>query len=115
MRNSAAKRSCALAGWGKSRRVRMRVRRVTRVRDMYQDLDDEIEVIALFERRQVRPCRFRWRGKIYKVDRITGDWTSDVGQAKLRFFAVVDSMANFFQLCYDERSTSWKIAKVWVE
>ncbi len=82
---------------------------------MYQDLDDEIEVIVLFERRSLKPVRFRWRGKAYKIDRITGDWTSDVGQSKLRYFAIVDSASNFFQLCYDERATSWRIAKVWVE
>ncbi|MCX6832735.1 MAG: hypothetical protein NT028_11520 [candidate division Zixibacteria bacterium] len=82
---------------------------------MYQDLDDDIEVIALFERNKLKPCRFRWRGKVYKVTRITGDWASDVGQSKLRYFAVVDSSSNFFQLCYDERLISWKVAKVWVE
>ncbi len=82
---------------------------------MYQNLDDEIEVIAVFERRSLKPCRFRWKGKTYKIDRITGDWTSDVGQAKLRYFAIVDSTSNFFQLCYDERAVSWTIAKVWVE
>jgi len=34
---------------------------------VYQDLDDDIEVIALFERNKLKPCRFRWRGKVYKV------------------------------------------------
>lgn len=115
MHYEAATKPRQYEGWGERRRFRTRVKSLKRVHSMYQDLDDEIEVIALFERRQLKPCRFRWRGKIHKVDRITGDWTSDVGQAKLRFFAVVDSMANFFQLCYDERAMSWKIAKVWVE
>ncbi|TFH60343.1 MAG: hypothetical protein E4G91_08595 [Candidatus Zixiibacteriota bacterium] len=82
---------------------------------MYQDLDDDIEVIALFERNKLKPCRVRWRGKVYTVSRITGDWASDVGESKLRYFAVVDSSSNFFQLCYDERLISWKVAKVWVE
>jgi hypothetical protein len=82
---------------------------------MYQDLEDDIEVIALFERRRVRPCRFRWRGKTYKVTRVTGDWESRVGQAKLRHFAVIDSAANCFQLCYDEANCRWTLARVWVE
>jgi len=82
---------------------------------MYQDLEENIEVIALFERQRLKPCRFRWRGKIYKVNRITGDWQSKIGQSRMRFFAVVDSSANFFQLCYDERDFSWKVSKIWVE
>jgi hypothetical protein len=82
---------------------------------MYQYLDDEIEVIALFSERALKPCRFRWKGRVYKVERITGDWSSDVGEAKLRFFALVDSTSNFFQLCYDERNLTWRVAKVWVE
>ena len=88
---------------------------VNAILTMYQDLDDEIEVIALFSEHELKPCRFRWKGRVYKVERITGDWSSDVGEAKLRYFALVDSTSNFFQLCYDERTLSWRVAKVWVE
>lgn len=82
---------------------------------MYQDLEEDIEVVALFERNSVKPCRFRWRGKVYKVARVTGDWESRLGEGRLRHFAVIDSAANCFQLCYDERHCTWQVAKVWVE
>jgi hypothetical protein len=82
---------------------------------MYQDFDEPIDVIALFEKSSLRPCRFRWRGKIYKVARVTGDWLSRVGENRMRHFAVIDSAANCFQLCYDEHKCDWTLAKVWVE
>lgn len=82
---------------------------------MYQDFEDNVDVIALFEKNTLRPCRFRWRGKVYKVSRITGDWQSKVGQSRLWHFAVIDGSSNCFQLCYDEQHCSWKLAKVWVE
>ena len=31
------------------------------------------------------------------------------------FLALMDEQANFFQLAYDERTTGWKVTRVWVE
>ena len=39
----------------------------------------------------------------------------DAGQTKIRYFAVLDSASNFFQLAYDERNTLWVLNKIWVE
>ena len=83
--------------------------------EMYQELTDSIEVIALFEQGTLRPCRFRWRGKVHKVTRITSDWQSSAGEIRLRYFAVIDSVADCFQLCYDEGNCNWTLAKIWVD
>jgi hypothetical protein len=82
---------------------------------MYQDMDEPIEVVALFERHKMRPVRFRWSGRTYKISEVTGDWKTDIGAYKVHHYAVVDSSSNFFQLTYDERQTSWVISKIWVE
>lgn len=82
---------------------------------MYQDMDETIEVVVLFQNSKMKPSRFRWNGTVYKITEITGDWKTDVGAYRIRHFAVVDSSSNFFQLSYDERKTSWIISKIWVE
>jgi hypothetical protein len=82
---------------------------------MYQDMDEPIEVVALFEQHRMRPVRFRWNGRVYKVSEVTGDWKTDIGAYKVHHYAVVDNSSNFFQLSYDERQNSWIISKIWVE
>lgn len=82
---------------------------------MYQDMDEPVEVVALFQKGKMQPSRFRWNGKVYKISEVTGDWKTDVGVYRVRHFAVVDKSSNFFQLSYDERKTSWVISKIWVE
>ncbi len=85
------------------------------VAEMYQDIEDDIDVIALFEGYKLRPLRFRWNNRVYKITRVTGDWKSDVGQYKLRHFAVLDDASNFFQISYDEKNSHWLLTKLWVE
>ena len=82
---------------------------------MYQDMDEAIEVVVLFQNNRMKPTRFRWKDRVYKVSEVTGDWKTDVGAYRIRHFAVVDNSSNFFQLSYDERKTNWVISKIWVE
>ncbi len=82
---------------------------------MYQDLDDPIEVIAVFNDHQLKPVRFKWRDRVHKIAKVTGSWKKLEGQHIIRYFAVVDTSDNVFQLLYNERLTDWKICKIWVE
>ncbi len=85
------------------------------IETMYQDMDEQIEVVAVFESHKMKPARFRWNGRVYKISEVTGDWKTNIGAYKVHHFAVVDTSSNFFQLTYDERQTSWMISKIWVE
>ena len=82
---------------------------------MYQDIEQTIDVIAVFECGAMKPIRFRWNGRAIKIKQVTGAWQEDVGQTKIRYFAVLDDASNFFQLAYDERHTTWALNKIWVE
>jgi hypothetical protein len=82
---------------------------------MYQDIEEPIDVIVIFENGTMKPLRFRWNGRAVKVHRITGTWKADVGQNRIRYFAVLDNASNFFQLAYDERNSLWILNKIWVE
>lgn len=82
---------------------------------MYQEIDEPVDVLVLFEKGTLTPQRFRWKGRVHKIERVTGGWHTDKGAFKVRHYAVMDDNANFFQLAYDERATGWKITRVWVE
>jgi len=82
---------------------------------VYQDMDEPVDVVVLFRKNHMKPTRFRWKDRVYKISEVTGDWKTDVGAYRIRHFAVVDHSSNFFQLSYDERKTNWVISKIWVE
>lgn len=85
------------------------------MRTMYQDLDEPIDVIAVFDKGTLRPLRFRWKGRSLHIARVTGSWKAPKGETWMRHFSVVDTHDNVFHLAYDERRTRWTISKVWVE
>ena len=82
---------------------------------MYQDIEEPVDVIALFEAGRLQPVKFRWNGRPIKIKQVTGSWKTDVGAHKIRYFAVLDNASNFFQLAYDEKNTAWVLNKIWVE
>jgi len=82
---------------------------------MYQDVDEPIDVIAVFEKSRLRPVRFKWKDRVYKVTKVTGSWQSDVGRYRLKHFAVVDTASNFFQLSYDQQEATWSLTKISTE
>ena len=82
---------------------------------MYRDLNEPVEVIALYETGILRPLRFQWRGHSHRVDRVTGSWKSQKGETWLRYFSLTDANGNVFLLVFDERGAQWTISKVWVE
>jgi hypothetical protein len=82
---------------------------------MYQEVEEPIDVIAVFEKGRMRPLRFRWKNRVYKIQKVTGDWHSDVGRYRLRHFAVVDQAANYFQLSFDQYDAAWSLTKISVE
>jgi hypothetical protein len=79
---------------------------------MYQDLDEPIDVIVLYDTGTLRPLRFRWNGRSFKIARVTGTWKAPQGDTWMRHFSVVDTRGNVFFLAYDERRTRWTISRL---
>lgn len=82
---------------------------------MYKDLDETVSVLAHFEKGDMRPLRFYWKDREFKVTRVTGRWKAPQGDLWKRHFSVVDSADNVWHLTYEERNMRWAISKVWVE
>jgi hypothetical protein len=82
---------------------------------VYQELNDPVDVLVLFEDGALKPQRFRWKGHVHRVAQVTGRWKTDKGAFQVRHFALMDEEANFFQLAYDEHAAGWRVTRVWVE
>jgi hypothetical protein len=82
---------------------------------MYQEIDEKIEVLALFQQGKILPLRFRWKGRDYRVSRLESKWKSDSGEKNIWHFSVSDPASNLFQLTYNEEYHTWQLSRVWVE
>ncbi|OGC87305.1 MAG: hypothetical protein A2142_03260 [candidate division Zixibacteria bacterium RBG_16_48_11] len=80
---------------------------------MYQNIAEPIEVLAVFNKKQIKPLSFKWRQRVYKIARVTQQWSSPAGKYKLYHFGIVDTSDNFFEICYSEEDFGWSILQTW--
>jgi hypothetical protein len=77
-----------------------------------EDISEAIEVIALFRAGRLSPIKFRWRDKVYRVNRINGNWMVEEGAVRFHHFAVMCDGPDVYDLAYNSRSFNWKLEKV---
>ena len=80
---------------------------------MFESLNDPVDVLTVFRDATFEPLRFRWKGKVIRVRKVTGRWTRREGQAQLRYFSVTGGAADTYELCYDPRGPRWTLCRVW--
>lgn len=80
---------------------------------MFESLNDPVDVLTVFEDGRVRPIRFRWRGKVVRALKVTGQWTRREGSTHLRYFSVEGATSDTYELCYDPRGPSWILCRAW--
>lgn len=81
---------------------------------MYEELDEPIAVLALFEDSHLRPLRFCWNGRVYHIARITGHWIVHEGQNRRHHYAALCEGSNVFELCYDPKNIAWRLRSVYI-
>ena len=77
-----------------------------------EEISEAVEVIAVFGSGKVSPHRFRWRGKVYRVKHVNGNWSVDEGSVRLFHFAVQCEGPDVYDLSYNSRTHDWKIEKI---
>jgi hypothetical protein len=80
---------------------------------MFVSLNDPVDVLTVFVEGRMEPLRFRWRGRVFRVKKITGRWNRREGKTVLSYFAIEGVGAETFELCYDPRGTRWILARAW--
>ena len=80
---------------------------------MFETLLDPIDVLTAHVGGRVRPLRFRWRGRVHRVGKVTGQWSRREGGVRVLFYAVESRDGSSFELCYDPRRDGWNLCKAW--
>jgi hypothetical protein len=80
---------------------------------MFETLNEPVDVLTAFLDGRLRPLRFRWKGRVIRVRRVTGEWTRREGANRLSYFSLEGPGDETYELCYDPRLSSWKICRAW--
>jgi len=80
---------------------------------MFESLNDPVDVLTAFLEGGFEPLRFRWKGKVVRIRKVTGRWSRREGQAVLRYFAVEGGNDDTYELCYDPRGPRWILSRAW--
>jgi hypothetical protein len=81
----------------------------------FEDINDPIEMIAVFRAGKMRPLRFRWRDRVYKIVRINGGWISDQGKTRFYHFSVMSESPDVYEISYNPDRFSWSMDRVCLE
>lgn len=79
----------------------------------FESLHDPVDVLTAFVQGRIQPLRFRWRGRVIRVRKVTGEWSRREGSTQLRYFSIESATEDTFELCYDPRGPSWMLSRAW--
>jgi hypothetical protein len=80
---------------------------------MFETHNEPVDVLTAFLGGRMRPLRFRWKGKVVRVRKVTGEWSRREGSNRLAYFSVESTSAETYELCYDPRGPSWTLCRAW--
>ncbi len=75
---------------------------------MLEKINELIEIMVKYQGNRVIPKIFRWRKKLYQVEKINMIHKKRDGNDKIYYFNVSDK-ANFFRLAFFTMDLSWKL------
>lgn len=78
---------------------------------MIQDINEPVTVLTRFSGGQLDPLRFKWKNRVFDIDRVTGKWEEHDGQYKLHYFSVITREEDFYELVYNTRTMGWTLAR----
>lgn len=82
---------------------------------VYEDVKESIEVISVFRQGRMRPLKFRWRDRVYRITRIHGGWISDQGYTKHYHYSVSADGPDCFEIAFDTGNMAWELTRVFME
>lgn len=80
-----------------------------------EDINEAVQVIALFDTKRVRPLRFFWRDRAYHINFVNAAWDDKEGNDKVVYFSVSTKESSTFELIYNTGGFLWKIGRVVVD
>ena len=81
---------------------------------VYEEINEAIEVISYFNAGKLKPLRFRWKGRVYKVNKVNGVWVNREGYRKQHHYAVIADNSDYFELRFDTDDMQWTIGRIYM-
>lgn len=81
---------------------------------MFTQINEDIEVIAVFKQGVATPARFSWHGREYRVEKVNLRYSRFEGRGKVYYFAVSDSI-NYFKLRFDTDKMHWSLIESYTD
>lgn len=81
---------------------------------MYEQINDPVQVAAVFKNGNLTPLKFMWNGREYSVRAVNLAYSKYEGRAKVYYFAVSDNN-NYFKLRFNADDFSWVLSETYVE
>ncbi len=78
----------------------------------FEDIFEPIEVISYFKDGKLRPLRFKWNGRVYKIKQLNGHWISHRGYNKQHHYSIISDSSDYFELQFDSSDFDWQVARV---
>lgn len=75
---------------------------------MTVELNEPIEVAAVFSRGGIRPVWFSWNGRQVRVSETTFFWRTREGSAAILHFSVTDGQG-LYEICYNAETLGWRL------
>ena len=81
---------------------------------MFEDINEPVAVIALYDKGVIRPYRIKWRNRVYHVTNLVRNWQEKVGNTRYIHLSV-DTKEATMELVIDPSDVSWRLARVNLE
>jgi hypothetical protein len=75
------------------------------------EINELIETCCFFSKGQIKPILFRWRKKLYQIQKIVFQFHKKIGQEEVFYFSV-ETGVNACQLEFNSERQSWKLLKI---
>lgn len=81
---------------------------------LLENINENVEVAAVFQTNKVWPVRLKWGNKVYKIQKVTEIHRVMDGDTFIHFFSVSDRL-NFFKLAFNTKTLQWRLEQFYTE
>ncbi len=75
------------------------------------EIDEVVQVLALFRHGEMRPLRFLWQKRGFRVEKVNGSWREREGDNFTLHFSVQVGSETYF-LQFSSRAMQWRLEQM---
>lgn len=76
------------------------------------ETNEQIQVLAEFKNGNLKPRKFRWKNRVYKVKQICGAYRHREGAFMTYNYSVTAENGNVYEITFNFKDTNWYLRKV---